>query len=413
MHAFELVEALDGELLLDDLEQLARFGAGLGAGINRLAYSPEDRAGRAWIEGKLCEAGMVVRVDDAGNSIGLYPGTDTGLAPIALGSHSDTVPDGGKFDGALGVLAALACVRTLRDSGVRLRHPVEVINFAAEEATLPGGIFGSRAMSGALTLDMLDLPTGDGTSVADRLRAAGLDPAAVLSAARPAGSIAAYLELHIEQGSILDREGIPIGLVTGIVSIRSFRVVFHGAANHAGTAPMNDRRDALVLAAPFITDVREIAIEYGIVGTVGTLRVSPGASNVIPGQVEIGLEIRGLDAAVLDAAATALAGRAGDATFSEISRKGSRLSGPVLSDERLLDVLQAASDDLGLAWKRMPSGAGHDAMCMAALAPQAMLFVPSRAGISHAPEEYTAPLDCVNGARVLLGGLLRLDQALK
>jgi N-carbamoyl-L-amino-acid hydrolase len=295
---------------------------------------------------------------------------------------------------------------------VRLRHPVEVINFAAEEATLPGGVFGSRAMIGALTPEKLDLPAQDGRSAAETLRAAGLDPAAIFSAARPAGSLSAYLELHIEQGSTLHREGVPIGLVTGIVDIRSFRVTFYGVANHAGTTPMHDRRDALVLAAPFITAVREIALEHGIVGTIGTLRLSPGASNVIPGQVELSLEIRGLDSAVLDAASAALAARAEGATFTPLSRQDGKASQPTLSDSRLLDALREAAEDLGLAWKYLPSGAGHDAMCIAAIAPMAMLFVPSVGGISHSPDEYTAPQDCANGARVLLGALLKLDQSL-
>lgn len=406
----DLVHALDAELLLDDLDTLARFGAGLGAGLNRIAYSPEDLAGRVWVGEQMRAAGMSVRTDAAGNSIGTYPGSDPALPPLALGSHTDTVPDGGKYDGALGVLAALACVRTLRDQGVRLRHPVEVIDFAAEEATLPGGVFGSRAMIGALTPDRLDLPAQDGRTAAETLRDAGLDPAAIFSAVRPAGSVAAYLELHIEQGSTLAREGVPVGLVTGIVDIRNFRVTFHGVANHAGTTPMNDRRDALVLAAPFITAVREIAIEHGIVGTIGTLHVSPGASNVIPGQVEMALEIRGLDVAALDAATAAVAARAEGATFTELSRRDGKASQPTLSDERLLDALRQAAEDLGLAWKRLPSGAGHDAMCMAHIAPMAMLFVPSVGGISHSPNEYTAPQDCVNGARVLMGALLKLDQ---
>lgn len=403
-----LVAALDGDRLLDDLEQLARFGAGRGAGINRIAYDDADRAGRAWVESQLRDLGLSVRTDAAGNSSGVYAGSDAGLPALALGSHTDTVPDGGMYDGALGVLAALACVRTLRDQGVRLRHPVEILNFAAEEASLPGGIFGSRALTGQLTPDVLDLPAWDGRPVAEHLRGAGLDPAAVLSAARPAGSFAAYLELHIEQGSVLDRAGILIGLVTGIVGIRTYKAVFHGVANHAGTTPMDDRRDALVQAAPFIAAVRATAIEHGIVGTVGTLRVVPGASNVIPGLVEVGLEIRGLDETVLDAAAAKLAQQVGAAaTFYKVSRKA-----PVLSHPRLLDALAAASADLGLAAQRLPSGAGHDAMCMAALAPHAMLFVPSRAGISHSPDEYTAPQDCINGARVLLGALLRLDREL-
>lgn len=400
---------IDGERLLGDLEALARIGATPQGGVNRIAFSPADLEARQWVEEAMRAAGMEVHRDPAGNTIGTYPGREPGLAPIALGSHTDTVPNGGRYDGALGVLAALASVRALHAAGQRLRHPVEVINFVAEEATMGGGTFGSRAMAGLFDPASIHHEAVDGRPVAEHLRSAGIDPEAVATAARPAGSLAAYVELHIEQGGVLDKAGVPVGVVEGIVGIRRYTAVFEGEANHAGTTPMDGRRDALVMAAPFVLAVREIAVAHGIVGTVGTLRVSPGASNVIPGRVELTAEIRGLDEATLDAAEAALQARAeaDGAAFARISAKE-----PVVSDPAVVAAVETACRDLGLAYRRMPSGAGHDAMCMAAITRQGMIFVPSRRGISHSPEEYTAPEDCVTGARVLLGTLLALDAAL-
>ncbi len=403
-----MIPVLDGKRLLQDLEKLAEIGAGPGGGIDRLAYSPADREARVWVEAQMHELGLEVTVDEAGNSIGLYPGQVPHLSPIALGSHTDTVPHGGRYDGALGVLGALACVRALREREVHLRHPVEVINFAAEEATM-GGTFGSRAMAGLLNPRAVERMARDGRPVADHLRQAGLDPAAVVRARRPKGSLAAYLELHVEQGGVLDAADVPVGVVEGIVGIRRYTVIFQGYANHAGTTPMQARRDALVMAAPFILIVRDIAVALGIVGTTGTLRLEPGAPNVIPSRVDLEMEIRGQSEAVLDGAEDELAHEAqkAGAEFMVVSRKP-----PVRSDSRLLDALVMACDELKLPYQRMPSGAGHDAMCIASIAPQAMLFVPSRGGVSHSPDEYTAPESCVVGARVLLAALLKLDAIL-
>lgn len=405
-----MIPTIDGEQLLDDLETLGQIGALPTGGLNRVAYSPADQEGRAWVQTRMRDLALEVRTDPAGNTMGLYPGQDSSLPPIGIGSHTDTVPDGGRYDGSLGVLAALACVRALHEAGARLRHPVEVINFAAEEATMSAGTIGSQAMIGLLDPATLDKPAWDGRPVAEHLRAAGLNPAAAVSQAqRPQGSLAAFLELHIEQGGSLEAANIPIGVVEGIVSIRRYAVTFPGYANHAGTTPMQSRRDALVAAAPFILAVRDVAVAHGIVGTIGTLRVQPGAPNVIPGLVEIGFEIRGLDEAVLDQAEADLARQAGaaGAEFKHVSSKP-----PVESDPRLLAALTMACDELELPYRRMPSGAGHDAMSMAHIAPQAMLFVPSHGGVSHSPDEYTDPTDCVNGACVMLAALLKLDGVL-
>lgn len=272
-----------------------------------------------------------------------------------------------------------------------------------------GGTIGSRAMAGLLDPQLVHAKAWDGRPVADHLRSAGLDPETVFEARRPQGSVAAFLELHIEQGSSLEAAGLPVGVVQGIVGIRRYTATFRGVANHAGTTPMTDRRDALVMAAPFIIAVRDTAVAHGIVGTVGTLQLQPGAPSVIPGNVDLSVETRGLEERALDHAEAELARRARDtgAEFDRFSAKP-----PVKSEPRLVAVLTEACDQLGLSYQLMPSGAGHDAMCMAHIAPQAMLFVPSRGGISHSPQEYTAPESCVAGARVLLAALLELDAIL-
>ena len=396
---------IDGNRLVRDLETLAAIGADAQGGVTRIAYSQEDREGREWVRAEFAALGLSETTDSAGNDTWVYPGTESGLAPIALGSHTDTVPNGGRYDGALGVLSALAAVRALYQENRCLRHPVEVINFAAEEATMSGATFGSRAMAGTLAPDVVNHRAWDSRTVADHLRDAGLDPDRVTAARRTDGP-AAFLELHIEQGRRLETQRKPIGVVEGIAGIRRYEVTVNGYANHAGTTLMQDRQDALVMAASYILQVKAVAEQHGIVGTVGKMDILPGSPNVIPGQVIINLEIRGLDEGVLDRAERQLEEEAGklQAAFVQTSNKP-----PVDSDPLLVQALVAACEDNGYAYARMASGAGHDAMCMADLAPQAMLFVPSRNGVSHSPDEYTPPEDCVAGAQVLGTALLYLD----
>lgn len=237
-----MISHFDGEQLLDDLETLRQIGISPEGGFNRIAYSPADRKGRIWFAEQMRRVVMTVQTDVAGNDIERYPGTDPQLAPIALGSHTDTVPNAGRYDGALGVLAALACMRTLHEAKVQLRHPVEVINFAAEEATMAGTTFGSRAMVGLLDAAAISQKAWDGRSVAEHLQAANLDPSRVAQAKRSGNDLAAYLELHIEQGRKLESAQVPIGVVEEIVGIRRYGVTFHGYANHAGTTLMADRQ---------------------------------------------------------------------------------------------------------------------------------------------------------------------------
>jgi beta-ureidopropionase / N-carbamoyl-L-amino-acid hydrolase len=401
-----LTALLDGQRLERDFAAFAEIGRSPAGGYDRIAYSPADRAARDWLIREMRAVGLDVREDAIGNVIGRRAGTDPDCKAIAMGSHTDSVPSGGNYDGVLGVLGGLAALRTLQAHGVGLRHPVELIDFAAEEATMPGGTVGSRAMAGLLPPELLDAKAFDGQTLAEHMRAFGLDPAQWRRAQRTAEDFAAYLELHIEQGGVLEAEGIPIGVVAGIVGIRRYAVTFHGIANHAGTTPMAARKDALVFAAPFIGEVHRVAIAHGIVGTIGTLQIFPAAPSVIPGQVRLDVEIRAISEGLLDGAEAelrAIAERSG-ATFAAVSDKH-----PVRSAPDIMRDMTIVCAELGIAQKTMPSGAGHDAMCIATLAPQGMIFVPSRAGISHAPEEFTEATQCIAGARVLLGTLLAVD----
>jgi N-carbamoyl-L-amino-acid hydrolase len=403
----DLPAAFDGEQLLADLDVLGAIGLHPGAGLQRMAYGAADLVGRSWVLALMQALGMDAAIDAAGNVVGRYAG-HADLPAIALGSHTDSVPGGGKFDGALGVLAALACIRTLYAAGERLRHPLLVIDFAAEEATTSASPTGSLSFVGALDAAALDGPAWQGASTRALLEQNGFNITAMV-ANQPPEPIAAFLELHIEQGDHLAAHGVPIGVVEGIVGIRRYYVTFIGQANHAGTTSMARRRDALVMAAPFISAVRAAAIRHGIVATIGHLDVHPGAPNVIPGRVALDLEIRGMDNAVLDGAEGELAAlaAAGGGVFARGNRKE-----PAPAAPPLMAAIERACQMLALDYVTMPSGAGHDAMNMAAICPYAMIFVPSQEGISHAPEEFTHAHDCVNGGRVLFATLLDLDETL-
>lgn len=397
---------IDPVALADDLETLASFGATADGAVTRTAYSEADLRARDWVDARCAELGMSVRRDRAGNSVALLPGREPGLRPLAVGSHTDTVPEGGRYDGALGVLAGLACVRALRRGGAGLRHPLIVVNFQAEEATMAGATFGSRAFAGALDPATIDRPAFDGATVRRHLERVGLDPDRVTEAAGEREPLAAFLELHVEQGPVLDEAGVPIGLVEGIAGIRRHAATFRGTANHAGTTPMAARDDALVSAAPFIVAVRDVAVAHDVVATVGALRVRPGAPNVIPGRVELDLELRSPDDARLAGAEDEL-GRRAAAAGGELRRLSAKPPQPFSAE--LVDGLERVSGRLGLPCRRLWSWAGHDAGVLAAVTDAAMLFVPSRGGVSHSVRELTAHEDCVAGATVLLHAIAELD----
>lgn len=396
---------INAEQFFADLDALNAYGRQPDGAIHRVAYSPADQAGRAWLRTRLQENGLTPVVDPAGNTLAVYPGLEP-RPPIAIGSHTDTVPYGGEFDGALGVVAALAVVEAVVTAGRRLRHPFQLINFAAEEATMAGGTTGSQALTGLFDPALLDKAAWDGRPVREHMVQAGLDPSKIKDAQQPVGRFAAFVELHIEQSRRLEEAGLPIAIVDGFVAIRRYAVRFSGQANHAGTTPMSERRDALVAAAPIIHFVRDVAEELGIVATIGDFSVYPGAPNVIPERVELIVEMRGLHAAVLDRALALIS--------EETVRLGGRLD-PVVdkpavqTDPVVQEAIRRGCQTLGLETMIISSGAGHDAMNMARICPQGMFFVPSRAGISHSKEEFSSPEDCLNGARLLLESVLNLD----
>ncbi|MDG1572565.1 Zn-dependent hydrolase [Robiginitalea sp. M366] len=411
-HAQEALR-VNQDRLQGTLETLATYGKDASGQPNRVAFSDGDIQGRAYVAGLMKQAGLQVRTDAAGNLIGTRPGTVAGLKPLGLGSHIDMVPHGGNYDGCVGSLAAIEVARVLQENQVQTRHPLEFIIFSNEE----GGVMGSRAMAGALKPEALQVVNSTGYSMGQGIQRLGGDTTRLQEAIRPKGSFAAFLELHIEQGGILDREGEDIGVVEGIVGLRWWDVTVKGMANHAGTTPMGLRQDALLAAARFIQAVNEEAkgMDGKQVATVGRIAAYPGAPNVIPGEVVLSLEIRDLSDAVIDALYERILERASAITqdsgttfaFEALDTTGK----PALTDPRIQQTIQEAADALGLSRRNMQSGAGHDAQDMALIAPVGMIFVPSNGGISHSPEEYTSREDMAHGADVLLHTLLLLDQS--
>jgi N-carbamoyl-L-amino-acid hydrolase len=394
------------------IKALSRFGANPEGGVSRVAFSDADIAGREYVTKLMQEAGLTVRLDTAANIIGRREGTDPKLPAIMIGSHIDSVPGGGNYDGDVGVLGSIEVAQLLRERGIRLRHPLEVVSFTDEE----GGLIGSLAMTGRLEPAALDVMTHSGKTIRDGIRAVGGDPDRIREAQRQRGDLAAFVELHIEQGAYLYESGIDIGVVEGIVGIRWWDVTVEGFANHAGTTPMNRRRDALLSAAEFVQAVSRVATSTSgrQVATVGRIRAEPGAPNVIPGKVVLSLEIRDLDGKKIEQVYTAIRGEADRIakarntpfTFADVKVS----SEPAPTDERVRRIIIAAAKSFGHTYTVMPSGAGHDAQDMTHIAPTGMIFVPSKDGISHSPKEYTSPRDMANGANVLLETVLAIDR---
>jgi N-carbamoyl-L-amino-acid hydrolase len=401
---------VNGARINSHLAALSEFGKNPQGGVSRVAYSEADRQGREYVMGLMRAAKLDVSVDLAGNLIGRRAGSDSSFSPLVMGSHIDSVPEGGNYDGQVGSMSAIEVAETLAEKGVTTRHPLEVIIFQNEE----GGTIGSHALCCELTDNQLGLATRSGKTIREGIKFIGGDPDRLAGARRRQGSIAAYLELHIEQGGILDSEKIDIGVVEGIVGIRQWDVAIEGFANHAGTTPMNQRRDAMLAAAKFIEAVNRIVtgIPGRQVGTVGKLQALPGAYNVIPGKVVVGLELRDLDAAKIQmmfdrihAEAAQIAQASGTKFgFTEVNAIT-----PALTDERIRKVIAETAKVLGLTTKQLPSGAGHDAQEIAHLGPVGMIFIPSVDGISHSPREFSRPEHIANGANVLLHTLLKLD----
>jgi N-carbamoyl-L-amino-acid hydrolase len=409
---------VDAGRLRAHLEALSVFGRPAGGsfadGISRVGYSEADRDARAYLAGLMREADLEVRVDAAANLVGRRAGTDPTALPLLFGSHVDSVPGGGNFDGPLGTLAAIEVARVLAEQRVTTRHPLEAVVWTNEEGVAYGnGLDGSRAAAGELVPGELD-QIWNGIRKADAIRSLGGNPGRIAEARRAPASIHGYLELHIEQGGILAKAGVPIGVVQGIVGIDRFQAVVRGVANHAGTTPMPDRHDALLAAAKLVQSVNDIVVrEPGRqVGTVGKLDVSPNAPNVVPGTVTMTIELRDLSAgtiARLASAVRASAAQIAAATGTRIDITPTSHHEAAPADDRVQQVIADAAGRLGLPVQALPSGAGHDAQMMARVGPMGMIFVPSIGGISHSPAERTGWDDCVRGADVLLQCVLAMD----
>jgi len=382
----------------------------------RRAFTPRFLDGREHVEKAMADAGLMVRVDTAGNLIGRRPGRVPGKGVLAVGSHSDTVPDGGRFDGIAGVVAGLEVARVLDERGIALDHDFEVIDCLAEEVSIFGvSCIGSRAIAGVLPADWLGR-TADGLTLEDGIKDVGGDPARLADAKR--ADIAAFLELHIEQGPVLEAEHRDVGVVTAIAGITRVEIVVTGRADHAGTTPMPRRADALVAAAELVIAIERLALERSLgdahfAATVGEFSILPGAANVVPSSARLLIDARAERRADMEAFLADLAGLVTEVS----SRRGVTIAEPRLvsdnqptpSDPALVALMETAADAAGATHRRMASGAGHDMAFFARIAPAAMLFVPCRDGRSHSPDEWAEASAIALGTDVLIETIRRLD----
>ena len=392
---------------------MAAIGLQSDGSVKRLAFTEDDGRARTLFSEWLIAAGASIRIDAAGNLIGRIEGTEPGLPALVTGSHLDTVPTGGRFDGALGVLAGLEVIRSLKDQAISLRHPLEVVAFADEESTMVG----CKGMTGVASDNPADYTCSNGQSISDNLPRTGGNWQQLAQARRSDEAIAAFVELHVEQGGILESRGDAIGLVEGVVGQRRFLVRVEGQANHAGTTPMDGRQDALATAAQVILAVQELAKNHpgDPVGTVGKLQLWPNAANVVPGQVELSVDLRDLSLEVLSELVEDLESRL---------RSISRASGcpitllpqfsvdPTPAHLSVTEAIAASAQTLGLSCSALPSRASHDSQEMGRRWPMGMIFVPSRGGLSHSAAEFTSSRQCADGTAVLMQSLVRLDQRL-
>lgn len=400
---------VNGNRLNRQLSELSAFGRTPG-GTNRVAYTEADIAGREYVTGLMREAGLAVRVDTAGNLIGRREGRENGLPVLLFGSHIDSVTDGGNYDGDVGAIGAIEVARTLWEKRVTTRHPIEVVIFQNEE----GGTVGSRLMTAGMSDAELDRVARSGKTIREGIALLGGEASRLAEARRKPGDLHCYFELHIEQGGYLDEAGIPIGVVEGIVGIRWFEVTIDGMANHAGTTPMDRRQDAMLAAAKLTVMVNEVvrSMPGRQVGTVGRLVTTPGTVNIIPGRVVLTIDLRDLSTEKLSLLTTRFreeGRRIATQTGTTVEFREMSTNEPALADPRLKQIIAESARGLGLRTIDLPSAAGHDAQEIARIAPVGMIFVPSRAGISHSPREFTQPEQVTNGANVLLHSVLQAD----
>jgi N-carbamoyl-L-amino-acid hydrolase len=406
---------IDIDRLKADIRQLSEIGrrSEEDPGLYRMAFTEAEMAAKKWLMKRLHEAGLLARMDGAGNVIGRLDASDTenDSRPAALiGSHLDTVPCAGTLDGSLGVVIGLECLRSLKESRLSLSRPIELIAFADEEGRF-GAMFGSEAFCGFIHPARLQSTDLDGITLAHAMRAQGLDPDLAMDAARPRDQIDSYLEVHIEQGPVLDAHHEQVGIVEAITGLTKWQIRFHGEANHAGTTPMDMRKDAFLGLADFAHELDRILDENGgpnSRATIGTAQILPGAANTVPGMVEFSLDIRDTDADTLKELKNAFR-----KTLAAIARRKGlyfdyeELSHiePVACNQSVIDLLTEKARQLGLRFRKMPSGAAHDAQMLAQITPTGMIFTPSRGGKSHSPEEWTAWEDMQAAANLALHAL--------
>lgn len=403
---------VNGDRLNAHIDRLARIGRLSNGDICRLAFTSEDLQARYLVQQWMVEAGMTVRIDAAGNLIGRYAGKSSSAAAIATGSHIDTVPSGGRYDGVLGVLAGIEAVRVLHENDLRLHHPIDVIVFTDEESSM----IGCQAIAGTvLTATPERYLPKIGGDIQTHLETIGGSWDEIFTAQQSAANIAAFIELHVEQGAVLEHTGYQIGVVEGVVGMHRVAITIQGQENHAGTTPMTMRQDALVAAAQVVLAVQEIALSMpgAPVATVGSLNVSPNAVNIVPGQVELTVDMRDLSQACLDAMNDRLTAKLQDiaaTTHTQISVKPLLWVEPTLAATPIQQAIEQVCQQQGLSYTHLPSRAGHDAMEMGRFTDMGMIFVPSQNGLSHSGQEYTSPEQCTQGATVLLHTILQLDQ---
>ncbi len=407
------VERVNFGRLREDLEALGRIGRTPAGGVTRPSFSDADLEARRWFLGRLRDAGLEARVDGAGN---ISARAGEGGPAVFLGSHLDSVPNGGRFDGALGTLAALEVLRVVQERRLRPRRPLELVAFTDEEGAF-GGFFGSYAFTGVLTAEMIRAQQdARGLRLVDAMARHGLDAMEALRARRDPAGIHAYVELHIEQGPILEGLGVPIGVVEAICGIRRLGVAFRGRADHAGTTPMDARKDALLAGADLVVRARRLGLEAAPHGraSVGVFRVEPGVANIVPERAELVLEVREQGAAALEALAgrgAALARSVAGAWGLEVAIEPLLRIDPVPMAPAVRDAIAAAAGALGLGTHRLPAGAGHDAQVVGRVARAGMVFIPCREGRSHSPLEHADDAACEHGANVLLNAALALADA--
>jgi allantoate deiminase len=404
---------IDVDRLWLRLSELAKIGRFEGGGVTRLSFTEEERAAKDLVASYMREAGLAVREDAAGNLIGRREGRMEDAPTVLTGSHLDSVRNGGDFDGPLGVLGAVEALQTMDERGVETELPVEVVAFTDEEgARFSFGMIGSRATAGTLVPEHLASEDENGLSIAEAMRAAGLDPGRVDEAARERGSVYAYVELHIEQGRILESKNLSVGVVTGIAGPAWLRFTLVGEAAHAGTTPMNLRRDALAATAVVIGSIEREAGRTGTsVGTVGQLDLSPGGINIIPGQVTFSLDLRDIDEGVRNEVEARIMHEAAllcEKRGVELETKTLQRLPPAPCSALVRDAAREACKTLGFESFGLASGAGHDGMHLTELCPVGMIFVRSKGGLSHNPAEYSSKDDCAAGAEVLYRTLLQL-----